>query len=460
MESLAACVPLRLDEIERGYLRTLTGALNVSEYTDKVDTISWRYNKASRVKEQLEELLSTISGLLVVASYKRGKTAVHNKNFVDNQKIFQAVFEVGRRHKILNPDKMRTIYGKLMYILQDATFPETRRAMGFDFVAPIRTVRDELASLNALRLLEDPETTIAIRPLQRGETAEAKSNAFKNLVARYETPGDETTSARLELCLLSLGDVEALIDESRRPVLAMLQLLRTHFSRDAAPTDQLSSLAIRAGSRGARLTHSHSVQFSYVEQSLLLWDAIMSQLPRLWSLAEQDLLKGSDYRLRDTGQGYHRVQSAPSVGRFMAGELSKLQKRVGGWVGSAAVHLGDNDVPNALVWLDKYMQVPRILSPIISTLQEVDVLVKTAPGVTEYVSATFGSVEGCQKTILGDFFRHGFDGSGADNFYDAGSCIDGRLTSAWNWCSKLSKKSYFHVFKMAGFVGFDGSFSK
>lgn len=31
-------------------------------------------------------------------------------------------------------------------------------------------------------------------------------------------------------------------------------------------------------------------------------------------------------------------------------------------------------------------------------------------------------------------------GSGADNFFDAGSCIDGRLTSAWQWCSKLEKK--------------------
>ena len=56
----------------------------------------------------------------------------------------------------------------------------------------------------------------------------------------------------------------------------------------------------------------------------------------------------------------------------------------------------------------------------------------------------------CRRTILTDFFRHAFDGSGADNFFDAGSCIDGRLTSAWNWCSKIEKKDYYYVFKLAG----------
>ena len=65
-------------------------------------------------------------------------------------------------------------------------------------------------------------------------------------------------------------------------------------------------------------------------------------------------------------------------------------------------------------------------------------------------------VDECRKTILADFFRHAFDGSGADNFFDAGSCIDGRLTSAWNWCSKIEKKSYYPVFSLAGFTGFDG----
>ena len=43
-------------------------------------------------------------------------------------------------------------------------------------------------------------------------------------------------------------------------------------------------------------------------------------------------------------------------------------------------------------------------------------------------------------------------------FFDAGSCIDGRLTSAWNWCSKLEKKSYYPIFMLSGFQGFDGDF--
>ena len=49
-------------------------------------------------------------------------------------------------------------------------------------------------------------------------------------------------------------------------------------------------------------------------------------------------------------------------------------------------------------------------------------------------------------------------GSGADNFFDAGSCIDGRLTSAWHWCSQLPSKPFYIAFKLAGFTSFDGQF--
>jgi len=78
------------------------------------------------------------------------------------------------------------------------------------------------------------------------------------------------------------------------------------------------------------------------------------------------------------------------------------------------------------------------------------------PDIKEYFDEKWGGCLELILVILRDFFKHGFDGSGADNFYDAGSCIDGRLTSAWNWCSKLEKKDYTCVFYLCGFIGFDG----
>ena len=38
------------------------------------------------------------------------------------------------------------------------------------------------------------------------------------------------------------------------------------------------------------------------------------------------------------------------------------------------------------------------------------------PKLAAYVHSMYGSVEGCRKAVLLDFFRHAFDGSGADNF--------------------------------------------
>ena len=44
----------------------------------------------------------------------------------------------------------------------------------------------------------------------------------------------------------------------------------------------------------------------------------------------------------------------------------------------------------------------------------------------------------------------------ADNDMDAGSCVDGRLTSAWNWCQNLKSKEFYPIFLLAGFTSFDG----
>merc|ERR1719433_1229860 len=76
------------------------------------------------------------------------------------------------------------------------------------------------------------------------------------------------------------------------------------------------------------------------------------------------------------------------------------------------------------------------------------------PTQAKFIQTGWGNADTLKKDILCDFFRHGFDGSGADNFFDAGSCIDGRLTSAWNWCEKISEKPFYPIFQIAGFQSF------
>ena len=79
---------------------------------------------------------------------------------------------------------------------------------------------------------------------------------------------------------------------------------------------------------------------------------------KLWCLADSDLLhEGNGYRLTNTGQGLNRVQQAPAISKAMHAVLWRCQQRIGSWVGSAVIHLGDHNVPNALMFIDKYTQV-------------------------------------------------------------------------------------------------------
>ena len=92
--------------------------------------------------------------------------------------------------------------------------------------------------------------------------------------------------------------------------------------------------------------------------------------------------------------------------------------------------------------------MPRILNPIVICLENLEKIYEKDDGIKHMVDDGFGGLETLRKDILYDFFRSAFDGSGADNFYDAGSCIDGRMTSAWNWCSQLSRKKYYPIFRL------------
>lgn len=127
-------------------------------------------------------------------------------------------------------------------------------------------------------------------------------------------------------------------------------------------------------------------------------------------------------RLMDTGQGLNRVQAAPRVYREMQRIVSRVQARVGHWVGSSVIHLGDHNVPNALMFIDKYCQVPRILGPIVLCIEQIDEIIDDDE-IKEYIDSAFGGPENLKRQILCDFFRHAFDGSGADNFFDAVSVL-------------------------------------
>jgi hypothetical protein len=354
---------------------------------------------------------------------------------------------------------------------------EVKDLLSFSCVGPITTVFTQLEQHDALDVLRDNEISIATKEIySEGRSRrdiqkdiKAKERAINVLASRYEKNG--LSQEDIKQCLYSIGDNHSFLRTNSEPCEKMIGYLKEYF-HPTQPKDPKSSLAIRSGRDGARLSHDHSKQYSYVLQSLTLWREILHgrftrrlvhciiiilvDMFHLWYLAEQDLLSETiPYRLRDTGQGLNRVQASPKTSRMMHTILNKAQKNIGYWVGSSVIHMGDHNVPNALLFIDKYTQVYRILLPICNTLSQIRSL-SDKPGLKTYIDETFGGPENCIREILVDFFRHGFDGSGADNFFDAGSCIDGRLTSAWNWCSSLEKKRYFPVFLLCGFVGFDG----
>lgn len=458
----------------------------VSEYTDQVDVYHIG-NKSRRMALQVQQVCAILAGLVVANNFDVAKRPLMERSFADNQHFFRAIFEIGRRHKILNPDKLRGSYGKLIHMLQDSVKAEVVRQLEFECVAPVRTVWTFVqAKRKGMELLKDPLLSVATREIytdnkSREEVAaesKEKSEALAELKRKYaeklpdgaapKATGDLgellrggrlhaghealLTEDAVETIVASISDHFAFQRFNREPVARMIGYLKAYF--DPA-NDRECSLDIQRGRGGSCLSHSHRTQYTFVLQSLLLWHEIMGSMFALWQMTEEDLLDpDSTYRLCDTGQGLNRVQHAPRVSKSMHQILHKVQSEVGSWVGLSVVHLGDRDVPNALVFIDKYTQVPRILAPLVQALDRLPQVYESSPDVKVFIDREFKGVEVLRMAILQDFFRHGFDGSGDDG----GSCIDGRLTSCWNWCSKVEKKKYFPAFLLTGFNGFDGGF--
>ena len=214
----AQTIPLRLTEEERSMLRVLEGALSVSEYTDKVDVLRGGGNRSSRITAQLVDTFAVLSGLML-AVRPQSRKLIQGRELADNAAWFERIFEVGRRHKIMNPDTMRSSYGKLMHLLQDAALPDICHDMGADFVGSVQTVAAELNDLGAADLLEHADLEVATRTVAPTEQAGAKRAAMERLCAQYGGDArDKARGARLERVLLSIGDDTALTDGHVEPV--------------------------------------------------------------------------------------------------------------------------------------------------------------------------------------------------------------------------------------------------
>eukprot|EP00457_Paulinella_chromatophora_P002697 gb/GEZN01002702.1/.p1 GENE.gb/GEZN01002702.1/~~gb/GEZN01002702.1/.p1 ORF type:complete len:509 (+),score=75.79 gb/GEZN01002702.1/:475-2001(+) len=450
-------IPLRLDEDERKLLGILESAMDVSEYTDNIDIFQYN-SKEKRIAKELSDIAGIISGLYLAADFRKGKAVLMGKEMAESESWLQHVFEVGRRHKIRNPEKMRDSYGKLLHALQDSQDADVQDLMGCSFVRKIRSVYDFLEDKDAMNVFSHPLLPIATTQIEpRDKTKEqvealkqGKAQAVEVICTDVAKLGKLTTDD-VRLVLASVGDNHSFLQSNRAPVDDMLRYLETYFHPDKPGK---VNLTLRSGRDGSCLSHDHRTQYFFVYQSLTLWRDIIHDMFALWTYAESDMLDPqSPYRLRNTGQGLQRMQRCPRIGRAMSEIVHRCHQKMEGWVGLSVVHLGDRDVPNALVFIDKYNQVARILTPIVTCIRDLDRMSQN-PMIKAYFDKVFGGVDTLRMLILSDFFKHGFDGSGDDG----GSCIDGRLTSCWNWCSKITKKDYYEVFLLSGFVGFDGEF--
>lgn len=463
IKNQAKYIPLRLTSEERQLFKLLDSALNVSDYTNKIDIFSYT-SKSKRIISQLKEICSILLGLVISKNMKIGTELIVNKNFKDNEKWFQNIFEIGRRYKILNPNRFNDNFGKLIYMIMDSRLPEIKSHMEFDLYKPIKTVYDYLDSREdktALgifdnELIINATAEISSRNKPRSQVQKEikiKEYAIEKLARKYRSRNG-FDDEEIKQVLYSIGDFNAFTNANRKPITRMINRLMFYKNQKSHPVYNLN---IRMGSNGARLTHDHDKQFDYVLQSLNLWSVIMKEMIHLWSLADDDLLSNNGhYKLTETGQGLNRVKACPKLYRHMFNIVEKVKKASGYWIGSSYIHLGDSTVPNGLFFLDKYLQVPKILIPIDNCLIHIEDEFPKDEFLVELIKLQFHSVDELLKHILQNFFTKAFNGSGANDFFSAGSCVDGRLTSTWEWANEIHKQEYFKFFLLSGFTGFNG----
>lgn len=161
----AKYIPMRLTLQERKLLRLVNSLFSTSTYIDRVDATSATVNShAKRVNMTIAGVTATLRSLVTMFDYEAGRDSVEGNALEAirrHQDDIRRVFEIMRRYKIMNPDKFRDSYGKLVFFMQDCSLPAVREILEFDVVAPIRTVHDVLEESGMLAALTHEQTATA-----------------------------------------------------------------------------------------------------------------------------------------------------------------------------------------------------------------------------------------------------------------------------------------------------------
>jgi hypothetical protein len=258
-------IPMRLTEEERRYLAVLENALDVSEYTDVVDvTFSYtKQSKHSRILQQLVDMLSISCGLMMSNNLSQGESILIGRSLDDNVPLFADLFEIGRRYKIMNPNKMRGTYGKMMYLLMDVRDAKNNLSQ-HKFVKDILTVRLFCRQKGCEEILEDPllaaaagvTLTSASSSSSSSSSSESGSgagagvgerSAFEaQLISKYVLDAGATggvTAADVSRVVASIADNQAYLAFNVLPVQKMIGsslLLLSLFFSPSAPLSPLS----------------------------------------------------------------------------------------------------------------------------------------------------------------------------------------------------------------------------
>jgi hypothetical protein len=172
---------------------------------------------SKRRQKQLQQTSAMLCGLVTAMDYESGLHLISEKDFGEHEAFFQDIFEIGRRHKIMNPEKMRTEYGKLVYLMQDACSPHISKLIGgegrpLQISRNIKSVYSFLEEKGGLAILEDPNIELATREVLSDRRSRAEiQNHIKKKEQAVAYIKRKYCSAQLSQVPVTFPDVDRML---------------------------------------------------------------------------------------------------------------------------------------------------------------------------------------------------------------------------------------------------------